>query len=106
MKAGRLFHLVTIEEPVKVLRASGDPSTTWEEFAQVYAHVESIDGQERWNSESVQPLVTHRVTIRFIDGITPDMRVIHRGRYLHISEPPINTNERDCELVLMCIEKR
>jgi SPP1 family predicted phage head-tail adaptor len=47
--------------------------------------------------------VSHRVTLRFIPGVTAKMRVNYGGRLLLI-EAALNIEERNRELQLMCLE--
>jgi SPP1 family predicted phage head-tail adaptor len=105
MKAGRLNQLITIETPTTTLTASGDKQTTWATFATVYGSVQGAKVQEQWDAESVFPLITHQVILRYLAGVTSDMRLRVGSRVLHIEGPPINPAERNIELHLLCIEK-
>lgn len=96
---------MTIEQAVKTRLASGDPISTWDAFvADVYASIEPLKGMELWNAQTMNPQVTHKVQIRFVAGVTSDMRIVHRGRYLNITDVT-NDEERDEYLTFICIEQ-
>jgi len=105
MNAGRLHHLVRIEQPTKSRTASGDTQTVWECFADaVYAQITPLKGRELYNAHTILPEATHEVTIRYTPGVTSDMRLVHRDRILQIGDVPRNLHERDVTLTFLCIE--
>jgi SPP1 family predicted phage head-tail adaptor len=99
---------VTIQKPVQTQTESGDAQTTWHTFAQVYAEVKPLTGpqfsKDVWAAHTVQPQLTHTVRIRFLDGVTSAMRILHQTRILEIFGPPANTDELDEELIFNCVE--
>ena len=104
MRAGRLRHNVTIQQDTGSVRdASGHPTPSWTTLVQCPASVEPLSGQEFWTAQQMAAGVTHRVRIRYYPGITSQMRVLHRNRYLNI-EAVRNLDERDIELELLCKE--
>lgn len=82
MKAGRLRHRVDIEEqqysqdPV-----TGEVTTTWVPvWWGVPAAIEPLSAREFIAAQAVQSQVTARIVIRFREGLTPTMRIVHNGR--------------------------
>lgn len=105
MKAGKLRHLVTIERPQKVRQASGDMVTEWVSFLEdIYARITPLKGRELFHAQTILPQATHEVEIRYHDGVTSDMRVNFSGRLLQIGDVPRNHEERDVNLVFLCVE--
>ena len=104
MRSGQLRHLVTIQQTTASRDSdTGEATDAWSTFAECYANVMPLRGNELIQAQQVQAHVTHRVSIRFLDGVTGDMRVIHDSRTLHI-EGVIDVGERGREMELMCRE--
>ena len=105
-RAGQLRHRVTIRAPGAPVpdgyggHTPGPPT----EVATVWAAVEPLEGTERLRAMQTQADATHRVRMRYRPGLTAAMDVVHRGRVLEVVSPPINVDERDRELVLLCRE--
>jgi len=102
MRAGSLRHRVTIQQPVVDTAWGG--ATTWEEFAKVWAAIEPLRGRELIAAQQVQSETTAKITIRYLAGITPDMRILHGSRIFELTSPPIDPEERHRELQLMVKE--
>lgn len=105
MQSGKLRHRITIQQPTNTAGSMGQVTTTWSDLATVWASVEPLSGSERWRAQQVQPGVSHKVTLRYLAGVTPAMRVQHGTRYLNI-DSVLNTEERNVELVLNCVEQQ
>lgn len=108
MQTGKLRHRVTIEEPLGTTRDTGGAKKGkdrqgWRPRVKVWAAVEPLNGRELFNAQQVEPVITHRVRLRYIKGITAHMRIKHRKRELNI-ESVINVDERNRELELLCRE--
>lgn len=106
VKAGTLRHRVAIEQPPTPAAdeyGHNDETRDWIVFATVWAAVVPLSGREFWRAESVQSDLTHTVTTRWLDGVTPQMRVRHNDRLLNI-DSVIDVGERRKELQLMCKE--
>lgn len=99
-----VYHTVTIENFTVMQDEYGEEIKTWETFATLPARVEPLQGDERWNAQQFHAEVTHRVTVRWLAGVLPTMRVVHDGRILEI-ESVINPDERNEIVELMCIER-
>lgn len=48
--------------------------------------------------------ITHRIRIRFRRGVSAQMRVQYKNRYFNIVGPPVNVNEDNEWLDLLCKE--
>lgn len=109
MQIGKLRHRIVIQTPTETKSASGETTTAWGTFASVRACLEPTGGTEQWQSDQVLPTVTQRITIRWIPGITPKMRIkyddVRQGdtRYFGI-ESARDLEERGHWIELMCIE--
>lgn len=76
IKAGELRSLVTVQH--KVITGTGDkgqPTYTWQQFAQVFAKVEMLDGKKLEVAKQLMATATHQVTMRFLTGLSEQMRI-------------------------------
>lgn len=89
IEAGRLRHRVRIEQSVLVVDSNGEavqnPDTgettsEWVEVATVWAAIEPISGREFIQSQAKQSQITARIVIRFREGVTAAMRLVHVRR--------------------------
>lgn len=109
MRAGRLRHRVAIQRRTGAESGFGEPTDTWTDLATVSAGVEPISGREYFAAQQVQSEVTHRVTIRYLAGVTPKDRIVWTdpatgvARYFDIRSV-LDKDERHRELALMCVE--
>lgn len=103
--AGALRHVVTIEQQVSAENSLGEPAVSWATFASdVRAEIKPISGRAYMEAKQAQSEVSHRVRIRYLDGVAASMRVIFDGRRLEI-EAVIDFEERHQEMLLMCVER-
>lgn len=104
--AGKLRHRVTVQQLVAgspPQTASGQPDTSWQDFITVWASIEPLNGRELFAAQEHHAEITHRVRMRYHEGITPLMRLTYRERYFAIFSV-IDTELRRKELQLMCSE--
>lgn len=109
MRAGRLRHRVAIQRRTGAESGFGEPTDTWSTLATVSAGIEPISGREYFAAQQVQSEVTHRVTIRYFEGVNPKDRLLWTdpatgvARYFDI-RAVIDRDERHREFALMCVE--
>lgn len=85
LKSGDLRHLVTIEERATIQNEeTGAISTEWIGFAEVWAKIEPLSAREFMNAQAMQSQITTRITVRYLDGLKPSMRIIHGDRVYDI----------------------
>jgi SPP1 family predicted phage head-tail adaptor len=105
-KRKRVFrHKLVIEEYVIVgWNELNQPQKDWKTFTTVRGEVDPLRGREYIASRQVQAELTHRISIRYIKGIKPSMRVRWGDRIFEI-QSVINPMEKNYEVQLMCKEK-
>ena len=104
MDIGRMRHRITLQEFKETGRNRfNEPITERVAFATVWASIEPIVGREYWAKHQVQAEVTHRIRMRYREGVKPTMRVIFKEREFSI-ESVVNYQERNVDLQLMCKE--
>lgn len=80
LDAGKLRHRVTIQRRVDSRTSVGDVKVNWADVGTVWAAVEPVSVREFIAGQSMQSQVTARITIRYRDGLTGDMRILFRDR--------------------------
>ena len=99
IQAGKLRHTITIQQ--RTGRDSTGALAEWTDFAtNVRASAEPLQGREYMAASGEQSAVTTRFRMRYIPGVTPDMRVVCEGRIFNIITP-IDPNLLHRELLLM-----
>jgi SPP1 family predicted phage head-tail adaptor len=108
MRGGKLRRKVDIEQPTFAQNGLGEQIASWSVFAaNVPAEVAPLNGRERILAQQVNSQLNTRVTLRYIIGIKTSMRIKYQDaggtRYFQI-ESFINTDERNREMVVDCVE--
>jgi SPP1 family predicted phage head-tail adaptor len=103
VKIGKLRHRITVEETTETQEADGSVIENWSAFATAQGSIEPISGREYFAAQTTQAEVTHRISLRYLTGVTPKMRVKYGSRIFDILSV-INVDERNRELQLMCRE--
>ena len=105
MKAGRLRHFVLIERnanpPTDDYGAPSPPN--WIKFEERWCSIEPLSGEELIAAQHVVAGVTHRVGMRFLDGLDATMRLRDGLRLFNI-RAAVNVGERSVEHELLCRE--
>ena len=103
MRAGKLRHLVTVERATETQDSAGEPIAAWSEFSKAWAAIEPLRGREFFEAQQHYGQVTHRVEIRYLEGIAPKMRVVRGERSFDI-QAVLHLEERRREIHLICTE--
>jgi len=99
---GRLREPVTIQRATETVNNIGEVVQTWSTYVERWASVEGLSGREVLQSGQQQTEVTHRVRLRYVDGMTQQMRLSWRGRILEITSLLEHNNRTEHEL--LCVE--
>jgi len=105
MRAGRLRHRITIQQPTLTTNALGGKTKSWTDFTTVWAAIEPTTGHEIDQDHQLEPEVSARIVIRYLSGITSDMRIKYGSKYYKISGI-VNPDERNRELQLLVEETK
>lgn len=82
---GDLSERITIESQQSISDGMGGlAEQEWVTFKNVWAKVEPMSANQVLWAQHLEHRVTHKITIRFLDGLKSDMRVKFKGRYLQI----------------------
>ena len=103
MKSGELRHRFILQSKTATRNSFGAETIVYKTEKTVWASIEPLAGSEYFLAQQVQADVTHRVKIRYFEGIRPDWRGIFGTRIFDIKSI-INLGERNNEMVLMTKE--
>lgn len=106
MTAGQLRHKVTVQQfAIGSPQADqyGTPQGEWSSYAHVWAEITPLTGREYWDAQQVNPEISLRVRIRYLQGITPKMRILFGTRVIEI-EAIVNEDQRGRYMRLLCSE--
>lgn len=102
--AGALVHRVTIQQATRTLNALGEPIEAWAIFADnLPASLEAAPGREQIAAMQINAQRPYRITLRYLAGVTPLMRVKLGARTFEIQHVD-NVGERNRALALTVTE--
>lgn len=106
LRAGELRHRIDLQSNSGSTRnAFGETAEAWATMAaSLPAKVEPLSGRELFSAQQIQPDISHKVTIRYRQGLNAKMRVIFGARTFNVEGPPKNVEERNIVIELMCRE--
>jgi len=105
MQAGKLRESVTIQQKTDVVSDSGEAVATWSTYAAAFADIRTPSGREFFGQDKFNATVSHIVTVRWVTGIKPEMRVLWGSRILNIIY--INEDRQHAKMMqLNCMEAK
>ena len=104
LNAGEMWTRVTIQQATTTRNAVGESTLSWSTFATVWADVQPLSSRETERYAEVVGFMSHKVRIRYLDGLTSAMRVVYRNRVLEIGQ--ITEHDRLDYQEIVCTEKK
>ena len=103
MKAGDLRERITVLAYRETKNAMGEMVPVYDQtFAEVWASVQGVTAREFLLAGQQQTEISHRVRMRYLAGLTQQMRISWRGRTFEIIS--ILERENRSEHELLCQE--
>jgi SPP1 family predicted phage head-tail adaptor len=84
MNTGQLDKKAVIQQPVEARNSLGEYTLTWSDWATRYIAILPLSGVESINALAVEATVTHRIRMRYTNGLQPKFRIIAEGRTFEI----------------------
>lgn len=81
---GKLRERVTVQVASGTTNALGETVLAWSDSSAVWASVEGVSAREALIAGQQETSVTHRLRLRYLPGLTQQMRFAWRGRTLEI----------------------
>ena len=107
VRARKLRHKITIQSVTQSTDARGGPTETFSTYAIRRAEIKPLSGREYFANQQVQSQSSIWFKVRYDNTtkrIDPTYQVSYDSRIFDI-ESVINVDEKDQELVLMCVEQ-
>lgn len=113
MEPGKLRHRVQIQSATESRNSHGDVTRTWSTDSTVWASIGPLSGRELLFAQQVESRPTVRIRMRYISGLTASKRLRHIQTETDESTTVLGTyniqsiqnlNERNHEIVCMCVE--
>jgi SPP1 family predicted phage head-tail adaptor len=101
--AGDLDQRLTLQSNAPTQPTEGISIDNWTDVATVWAKIEDLGGRESFQAAAVYAEADVKITIRYRDGVTPDMRGVCGSRVFNIIGPPVQKGRREW-LLLFCEE--
>lgn len=105
--AGLKRHKITIQSATESADSYGGTTQTWATYTTCWACIEPLSGREFFSAQQVNAELTSKITVGYdskTSVVTQKMRITYNGRTFRIVAPPINIEERNREILLMCSE--
>lgn len=101
---GPMRDRLEIQARVMTQNDYGEAVPAWATLTTRWGQVEPLSGRELWQAQQVRPDVSHKVTIRYYDGLTPRHRLLLGSRVFEITSV-INVDNRKRFMDLICVEE-
>jgi SPP1 family predicted phage head-tail adaptor len=102
MQAGKKRHKITIQQiALGSAGTYGGQAKSWSTFAQPWAEIRPSGGKKLMAAQAVQSKVDVEITIRYLAGVVPKMRVSYNSAVYDI-EAVINRDMANKEMTLLC----
>lgn len=104
---GEFRHIVTFQKPKGNQNDYGEEIKgfiEWEDIHTARVAIYPVSGREFFAAETVNSEVTHKINMRYIPGITSEMRIKFGNRIFKLESPPINFQEKKIMLQILCKE--
>ena len=97
--AGKLRERVTIQIANGTTNAFGETVLSWANSTSAWASVEGVSARESLGLGQQEIGVTHRVRMRYLPGLTQNMRLSWRSRTLDIVSLLEHSNRSEHEII-------
>jgi SPP1 family predicted phage head-tail adaptor len=81
---GKLRERVTVQQASAARNSLGEAVLSWSDFATVWASVEGVSARESLTAGQQETTISHRVRLRYLPGLSANMRFSWRSRTLDI----------------------
>ena len=95
-------HKITFLKKGKGRDEWGEPIDTWQAVKTVWASKDPLLGNEFFAALTTENKVEVKFNMRYIDGITSDMRIEHNNDIYEIIGEPVNVKGLNRELLCYC----
>lgn len=103
MRSGSLIHRIELQAFASVSDGMGGLTNTWTTQDAVRAAIWPVSAAEQLRAAAPTMIATHRIQIRYYEGLHPSWRVKFGSRYFSIVSI-IHKDEKRVQMDLLCRE--
>lgn len=103
INAGDLRFRLQIQANTPTNGPKGTRVDSWATVATRWGNIMPASGKSFVASEQIRNATTHKIVMRYYDGLTPRHRIIYNGRVFHILQT-LNENERNIRHTVLATE--
>ncbi|WP_196007899.1 phage head closure protein [Clostridium tyrobutyricum] len=85
MRTEELKHKITFQKLTTTTNENGFEVEVWEDYSTAWAAISNLMGREYFAAAAVQAEKTVKFTIRYLQGITDDMRILFEDKQYNIT---------------------
>jgi SPP1 family predicted phage head-tail adaptor len=105
MRSGSLDKIIDLQAPTKISDGIGGFTESYTTvYSNVWASIWPIRAKDQIQSDQMIGTITHRIRMRHKRVLKSSWRIKFGNRYFAIVAPPINPNEANIKLELLCKE--
>jgi SPP1 family predicted phage head-tail adaptor len=82
----RMNRRVDIQSVTRTSDGQGGFTESWTTDATVWAYITQAKGYEKYQAMQLETPISHKITIRYRDGVTTAQRMVHEGNVFNIKE--------------------
>lgn len=101
MNPGLLRDRVAVQKSTESRNSLGEAVLSWQTVGEVWARVEGVSAREALQTGQQNVTITHRVRMRYFDGLTHQHRFKWRDRTLEIMSLLEHANRSEHEAICM-----
>lgn len=79
-------HKITIQTPARVPDGQGGWTVTYSTHIETWAKIEPLKASQIYFAQQNQHQISHKITMRYVSGLTADMRISFDSRLFEIRE--------------------
>lgn len=104
MRIGDLKKRIELQKPTSASDGIGGYTKTYVSEHIVWAAIWPVSAKDQMQAGQMTGTITHRIRIRYNSELQSDWRIKYGDRYFAIMGPPVNQNEGNRILDLLCKE--
>ena len=104
MRAGRLQKIITIQRYTTSKNSIGEVVEDWTDLFTARAEIKPLTGKEIFANNMIRAEMSHKITIRYQDGIKVTDRIVFNGRFFDITSIA-NYNEQNVVIEILTKEQ-
>lgn len=104
MNPGKLNKRISVQDEVKISDGAGGYELDHVKVLDAWANIDTLSGRDFWQAQQMEVEVSHKVTMRYRQGVKRSQVVFYNNRKFDI-QYIFNPNEGNAYLELYCLER-